>query len=90
MILHNLMLGAKVCIPRVGMAAFKLPSLSKKRRRPLEFPEFSWNSMKIKEELGSGTFGSLVYLVDFNVADKAPQCCCSQNRSDAFRRKLVF
>ena len=51
------------------MAAFKLPSLSKKRRPPLEFPEFSWNSVTIKEELGSGTFES-VYLVDFNVADK--------------------
>ena len=51
------------------MAPFKLPSLSKKRKRPLEFPEFLWNSMKIKEELGSGMFGS-VYLVDFNVSDK--------------------
>ena len=51
------------------MAAFKLPSLSKKRRSPLVFPEFSWNSITIKEELGSGTFGS-VYLFDFNVADK--------------------
>ena len=59
------MLGANVCIPRVEIAAFKLPSLSKKRRHPLEFPV----SINIKEELGSGTFGS-VYLVDFNVADK--------------------
>ena len=51
----------------VEIAAFKLPSLSKKRRRPLELPEFSWNSIMIKEELGSGTFGS-VYLADFNVS----------------------
>jgi len=34
----------------------------------LEFPEFSWNSLKIKEELGSRTFGS-VYLAEFNVVD---------------------
>ena len=48
------------------MAAFKLPSLSKKRRCTLELAEFSWNSiLVIKEELGSGTFGS-VYLTNFN------------------------
>ena len=49
------------------MAAFKLPSLSEKQRRPLELPEFSWNSIMIKEELGSGRFGS-VYLADFKVS----------------------
>ena len=36
-------------------ASFKLPSLTRKRRRAFEFPEFSWSSVKIKEELGSGT-----------------------------------
>ena len=60
--MHNLILGAKVSIPKknlvcgVEMATFKLPSLSKKRRRPLELPEFSRNPIMIKEELGSGTF----------------------------------
>ena len=54
------------------MAAFKLPSLCKKRRRTLEFAEFSWNSIVIKEELGSGTFGS-VYLAKFNIAGE-PRC----------------
>ena len=53
------------------MAAFKLPSLSKKRRRTLELAEFSWNIV-IKEELGSGTFGS-VYLANFNIAGE-PRC----------------
>ena len=44
------------------MAAFKLPSLSlKKRRRQLSLPEFRWNSISLKEELGRGTFGT-VYL----------------------------
>ena len=44
------------------MAAFKLPSLSiKKRRRQFSLPEFRWNTICIKEEIGSGTFGS-VYL----------------------------
>ena len=33
-------------------ASFKLPSLTRKRRRGFEFPEFSWSSVKIKEELG--------------------------------------
>ena len=44
-------------------ASFKLPSLTRKRRRGFEFPEFSWSSVKIREELGSGTFGT-VYLAD--------------------------
>ena len=44
------------------MAAFKLPSLSlKKRRRHLSLPKFRWNSISLKEELGRGTFGT-VYL----------------------------
>ena len=44
------------------MAAFKLPSLSlKKRKRQLSLPEFTWNSISLEEELGSGTFGT-VYL----------------------------
>ena len=44
------------------MATFKLPSLSlKKRRRQLSLPEFRWNSITLKEELGRVTFGT-VYL----------------------------
>ena len=44
------------------MAAFKLPSLSlKKRRRQLSLPEFRCNSISLKEELGRRTFGT-VYL----------------------------
>ena len=50
------------------MAAFKFPSLSKKRRHSLEFAEFSWNqSTIIKKEVGSGTFGS-VNFAEFNDA----------------------
>ena len=46
----------------IEMAAFKLSSLSiKKRRRQFSLPEFRWNTICIKEEIGSGTFGS-VYL----------------------------
>ena len=41
--------------------SFKLPSLTKKRRRTFEFPELSWSSVKIKEELKSGTFGSVYF-----------------------------
>ena len=38
-------------------ASFKLPSVTKKRRRAFEsVPELSWSSVKIKEELKSGTF----------------------------------
>ena len=46
----------------IEIAAFKLPSLSlKTRRRQLSLPEFRWNSISLKEELGRGTFGT-VYL----------------------------
>ena len=46
----------------IEISAFKLPSLSiKKRRRQFSLPEFRWNTICIKEEIGSGTFGS-VYL----------------------------
>ena len=38
------------------------------RRPPVEFPEFSWNSITIKDELRGGTFGSVYF--DFKVADK--------------------
>ena len=44
----------------IEMAALELPSLSK-RRRQISLPEFRWNTICIKEEIGSGTFGS-VYL----------------------------
>ena len=79
------------------MAAFNrlsFPLPSKRRRRPLQFPKFLWDSINIKKALGIGTFGS-VYLVDFTVADK--QCSVvvkklksPQDRSVAFRRKLAF
>ena len=45
-------------------ASFKLPCLVKKRKRPLNFPRFEWRDISIKEQLGSGTFGS-VYLVNY-------------------------
>ena len=50
------------CNCRAKMAAsFKLPSLVKKRKTPVNFPQ---RDISIKEELGSGTFGS-VYLVNY-------------------------
>ena len=42
----------------------ELPSLVKKRKTPVNFPHFEWRDISIKEELGSGTFGS-VYLVNY-------------------------
>ena len=45
-------------------ASFKLPCLVKKRKPPVNFPLFEWRDISIKEQLGSGTFGS-VYLVNY-------------------------
>ena len=56
-------------------ASFKLPSLTRKRRRGFEFPEVSWSSVKIREELGSGTFGT-VYLADCR--RDAASCLCQK------------
>lgn len=49
-------------------ASFKPPSLARKRRSRFDFPDFSCSSVKIKEELGNGTFGT-VYLADFTFGD---------------------
>ena len=68
------------------MAAFQLPSLSKKRRRTLELAEFSWNSIVIKEELGSGTFGS-VYLANFNIAGE-PRCVVVKKSTAETKRRF--
>ena len=45
-------------------ASFKLPCLVKKRKPPVNFQLFEWRDISIKEQLGSGTFGS-VYLVNY-------------------------
>ena len=45
-------------------ASFKLPCLLKKRKPPVNFPLFEWRDISLKEQLGSGTFGS-VYLVNY-------------------------
>ena len=53
------------CNCRAKMAAsFKLPCLVKKRKPPVNFPLLEWRDISIKEQLGSGTFGS-VYLVNY-------------------------
>ena len=53
------------CNCRAKMAAScKLPCLVKKRKPPLNFPLFEWRDISLKEQLGSGTFGS-VYLVNY-------------------------
>ena len=53
------------CNCRAKMAAsFKLSCLVKKRKPPVNFPLFEWRDISIKEQLGSGTFGS-VYLVNY-------------------------
>ena len=45
-------------------ASFKLSCLVKKRKPPVNFPLFEWGDISIKEQFGSGTFGS-VYLVNY-------------------------
>ena len=45
-------------------ASFKLLGLVKKRKPPVNFTRFEWRDISIKEQLGSGTFGS-VYLVNY-------------------------
>ena len=45
-------------------ASFKLSCLVKKRKPSVNFPLFEWRDKGIKEQLGSGTFGS-VYLVNY-------------------------
>ena len=73
------------------MAAFKLPSLSlKNRRRQLSLPEFRWNSISLKEELGRGTFGT-VYLVKCTGEE---QCVVikklKQMANDVLKRKPLY
>lgn len=83
-ILHILILGGKDRgLREEDMAArFKLPSLPKKRRRAFEFPKFSWNSVKIKEELGSGIFGS-VYLADFKFGEVQRHVCIQNLKGES-------
>ena len=50
-------------------ASFKLPCLVKKRKPPVNFPLFEWRDISLKEQLGSGTFGS-VYLVNYEKEDQ--------------------
>ena len=48
---------------------FKVPSLASKRKPRLQFPEFEWADVSIKEEVGNGTFGS-VYIVKYKKEDR--------------------
>ena len=50
-------------------ASFKLPCLVKKRKPPVNFPLFEWRDISLKEQLGSGTFGS-VYLVNYETEEQ--------------------
>ena len=54
--------------------SLKLTYLTKKGRRAFGIPEFSWSSVKMKEELKSGTFGS-VYLADFKFGEVQSHVC---------------
>ena len=69
-------------------ASFKLPSLTKKRRRAFEFPELSWSSVKIKE-LKSGTFGS-VYLVYFKFREVQRHVCIKKLKGESATSKQRF
>ena len=63
LILHNLK-ERESCLPRVEMAAFKLPYFSEKRRPPLEFPEFSWISgpEQLRKSLEAGRLGQFIFI----------------------------
>ena len=50
-------------------ACFKLPSLAKRPRPPSQFLQFKWRQVKLKAELGCGTFRS-VYLVKYGREDR--------------------
>ena len=90
-ILHILILRGKVRgLREEDMAAcFKFPSLPKKRRRAFEFPKFSWNSVKIKEELGSGIFWS-VYLADFKFGEVQRHVCIQKLKGESADSKGRF
>ena len=47
-------------------ASFKLPSLAKRPRRRLNFPEFNWREVQIMEVLGRGKFGSICVMNESN------------------------
>ena len=70
-------------------ASFKLPSLTRKRRRGFEFPEFSWSSVKIREELGSGTFGT-VYLADCTLGEMQRHVCVKKLKGESSDSKRRF
>ena len=67
-------------------ASFKLPSLTRIRRRGFEFPEFLWSCVKIKEELGSGTFGT-VYFADFTLGEMQRHVCVKKSKFKATLRE---
>ena len=69
-------------------ASFKLSSLTKKRRCAFEFPELSWSSVKIKEELKSG-YGS-VYLVDFKFGEVQRHVCIKKLKGESAASKQRF
>ena len=64
----------------------KLSSLTKKRRRAFELPELSWSSVKIKEELKSGTFGS-VYLAYFKIGKVQRHVCIKKLKGESAASK---
>ena len=67
------------CNCRAKMAAsFKLSCLVKKRKPPVNFPLLEWRDISIKEQLGSGTFGS-VYLVNYE--KRRAKCHRKENRA---------
>ena len=66
--------------------SFKLPSLTEKRRRAFEFPEFSWSSVKFKEELKSGAFGS-VYFAGFKFGEVQRHVCIKKLKEESAASK---
>ena len=60
-----------------------------KRQRAFELPELTWSSVKIKEELKSGTFGS-VYLADFKFGEVQRHVCIKKLKGESAASKQRF
>ena len=69
-------------------ASFKLPSLVKKRKPPVNLPRFEWRDISIKEDLGSGTFGS-VYLANYEKEEQNVIIKKMKGESAEGKRRLV-
>ena len=69
--------------------SFKLPSLASKQKPRLQFPEFEWADVSIKEEVGNGMFGS-VYIVKYKKEDRNVVVKKMKGESMETKRRFVL